>query len=257
MLAAFIGGLASIFFGTEFALLSILALLLAIVWYLLETTQRTHRLLEAGKIETIRRPIHIFTHGISTLEKGQRHGGWTKVRIYAPVGIADPSPLKTRWLKALQSSLENGSVQCFSAMFALPSAETNAYMTYAKDRLELFEHTQCTQIHYLPPDDAKHPTAAEGLGAIIFENEDNDIYEIVFAFVGQHNNGPFIRSGFVVRDKSVAKLVIDWFDTQIFEGTSRNYVLRGPSPTGRGEVNFRAVLAHIEREYYSPQNPAA
>lgn len=142
-------------------------------------------------------------------------------------------------------------------MFALPSAESSSYSMYARERLELFEHTPCTEIHYLPPDDDKHPTAAEGLGAIIFENQDNDIYEIVFAFVGQPNNGPFIRSGFVVRDKRVSNLVTDWFDNQIFKGTSRNYVLVGPSPTGRGQVDFRAVLATIERDYYSPQNPAA
>ncbi len=67
MLVTFIGGLASIFFGIEFALLSILALLLAIVWYLLEATKRTHRLLEAGRMEKSahlctcrhRRPISI------------------------------------------------------------------------------------------------------------------------------------------------------------------------------------------------------
>ncbi|GAC1386794.1 MAG: hypothetical protein NVSMB33_16330 [Ktedonobacteraceae bacterium] len=256
MIVTVIGGLASIFFGIEFALLSIIVLLLAIVWYQLEATRHTHRLLEAGKIEIIQYPEDIFTRGVSTLEKGQRQGGWKKVRIYAPVGIADPSPEKTRWLEALKSSLDNRSVQEFSALFALPSDES-LYYAFAKKRLELFEHTPCTEIHYLPPDDEKHPTAAEGLGAIIFEDRDNDRYEIIFAFVGQANRGPMIRSGFVLRDKNVCSLVTDWFDNQIFKGTSKNCVLIGTSPTRKDFVNFKTVLATIEEEYYSSINSAA
>ena len=256
MLVTFVGGIAGIFLDIKFALASIVSLLLVITWYQLETARQTQLSLEAGKIEIIKRPGDIFLQGISTLEKGQRQGGWKKVRIYAPVGIADPSLLKTRWLEALKSSLENGNAQGFSALFALPS-DKSSYYTYAKKRLEMFEYTPCTELHYLPPDDDKHPTAAEGLGAIIFENQDNDIYEIIFAFVGQANDGPMVRSGFVVRDKSVCNLVIDWFDNQIFKGTSKNCVLKGPSPIGRGQVNFRAILAIIEQEYYSSQNPAA
>src|SRR5689334_1718939 len=71
MLVTLIGGLASIFFGIEYALLGIIALLLAIVWHQLEATRRTHRLLEAGKIEIINRPNDIFVQAMSTLEGGQ------------------------------------------------------------------------------------------------------------------------------------------------------------------------------------------
>jgi hypothetical protein len=52
-------------------------------------------------------------------------------------------------------------------------------------------------------------------------------------------------------------LIDEWFTAQILNGKSRNYVLRGPSPTRKGWVNFAEVLAHIEQEYYpSPIPPA-
>lgn len=85
MLVTFIGGLASIFFGIEFALLGILALLLTIVWYQLETTKRTHQLLEAEKIEIISRPGDIFLQGISTLDRGYSQGGWKRSRLFSCV----------------------------------------------------------------------------------------------------------------------------------------------------------------------------
>ena len=257
MLVTFIGGIAGIFVDIKFALASILALLIAMVWYQITTTGQIQNLLKAGKIMMIKHPNDIYVEGISILKSGQRQGGWEKVRIYAPVGLCDPSPLKNDWLNAVKSALESADIQNFSAVYALPQDKCS-YDTYAKERLEIFEHTPRTEVHYLPPeDDERHPTAAQGLGAIIFENRDDERYKVIFAFIGQASDGPMPRSGFIIEDKSACNQVADWFDHQILKGKSWRYVLRGASPIGGNQVNFRTVLAQIERDYYNSQSNAA
>ena len=225
---------------------SILVLLLSYVWYQVGATRQVQLLLEAEKIGIIKDPDGIFREGISALESG----GWEEVRIYAPVGLWDPSKVKTDWLKALKASLEHGNVRSFLGVYALP-LDKLAFETYAKKRLELFENTPNTVIHYLPPEDKKHPTAAAGLGAIVFMDPDTERYEAIFAFVEQVDGPrPMRRSGFVIRDDRVARLVTKWFDSQIVHDKSQTYVLRGHCP-GKGDVNFKEEMAQIEQDYYA------
>ncbi len=105
-------------------------------------------------------------------------GGWDMVRIYAPVGLWDPSEAKDKWLEALQLELGSkvkgikaGDVRAFRAVYGLPSSK-EAFDNYAERRLRLFKETNNTEIHYLPPEDSDHPTPAPGMGAIIFENDE-------------------------------------------------------------------------------------
>ncbi len=264
MAATFACGVASILVGIIVSVLAaivvlvsgILLLLLTFVWYQVGATRQMQMLLEAEKIETIELPEGIFRQGISALERGRMRGGWRKVRIYAPVGLWDPSQVKTDWLVALQSALEREQVQSFSGVYALPPDKLS-FDTYAKGRLELFENTPNTTVHYLPPEDDAHPTSAAGLGTIIFADPSTDRYEVIFAFVGEITGGSMLRSGFVVRDQRIGRLVAEWFDTQILNDKSRTYVLRGVCP-GKGQVNFKEEMARIEQQYYaSPGTPEA
>lgn len=257
MVATFACGVASILVGIIISVLAaivvlvsgILFLLLTFVWFQVGATRQMQMALEAEKIEIIDLPEGIFRQGISALERGRSRGGWRKVRIYAPVGLWDPSQVKTDWLVALQSALEREQVQSFSGVYALPP-DKRSFETYAKERLELFENTPNTTVHYLPPEDDTHPTPAAGLGAIIFADPSTDRYEIIFAFVGEITSGSMLRSGFVVRDHRIGRLVAEWFDTQILNDKSRTYVLRGVCP-GKGQVNFKEEMACIEQQYYA------
>ncbi len=184
----------------------------------------------AGKIELLVNPNDIFHHGILAIEKSKTLGGWEKVRIYAPVGLWDPSPAKDQWLEKLQEALgdlaqgnKTADVKAFRAVYGLPSSQ-QSYYDYAKRRLKLFKSTNDTQIHYLPPEDGEHPTQAPGVGAIIFENRSDHRYEVIFAFVCKVTEKVFLRSGYILKHKEIGPLLADWFDEEVFDGTSQNYV---------------------------------
>ncbi len=148
MAVTFACGVASILVGIIVSVLAalvilasgILLLLLTFVWFQVGATRQMQMSLESEKIEIIDLPEGIFRQGISALERGRSRGGWRKVRIYAPVGLWDPSQVKTNWLVALQSALEREQVQSFSGVYALPP-DKRSFDTYAKGRLELFENT--------------------------------------------------------------------------------------------------------------------
>lgn len=248
MAIALIGGLVSLFpFGNiQYSVACLLLLLLAFVWYQVDATREVQKSLDEGKVEILKRSDDIFRRAQSTLKSGT----WEKVRIYAPVGISDPSHAKTEWLTALKVALHSGNVGYFLAVYALPR-EKSSFDSPAKERLMLFKETPGTEVHYLPPDDSSHPTAAAGLGAIVFEDHDSDRYEAIFAFVGPASAGSLGRSGFVTQDKRVILLVADWFDAQIFHGCSQNYVLRGAG------TDLETTLTQIERQYYLTQTTVA
>ncbi len=262
MAVTFACGVASILVGIIVSVLlaiailvsGILLLLLTFVWFQVGATRQMQMSLESEKIEIIEQPEGIFHQSISVLERGRMRGGWRKVRFYeSAVGISDPSSAKDEWLKSLKLALERGNVQSFSAVYALP-LDKPSFETYAKGRLELFENTPNTTVHYLPPEDDAHPTSVAGLGAIIFADPSTDRYEVIFAFVGEITGGAMLRSGFVVRDQRIGRLVAEWFDTQILNDKSRTYVLRGVCP-GKGQVNFKEELARIEQHYYASPAP--
>jgi len=214
-----------------------------------------------NKYELLVNPEDIFLYGIRAIENSMASSGWDKVRIYAPVGLWDTSRVKDQWLEKVQTSLGDqqanaiGYVKAFRAVYGLPSSR-ESYFAYAKRRLELFKNTKDTQIHYLPPEDQEHPCHAPGIGAIIFENRSDQRYEVVFAFVNNVTENTFLRSGFVIKDKEIGRLLADWFDEQAFGDASQNFVLRGRDPKDHDRkkwVDFDAQLAEIEKRYYQPQ----
>jgi hypothetical protein len=254
VIIAIIVGLVGFFNDSvKFMISAVGALLVALTWFVVEKWEHS---LDRRKLETLKKPDNIFERGKYTLEQGCKHGGWEKVLIYAPVGLWDPSPLKTHWLEALADALINKKVDYFGAVFALPP-DAHSYYTYAKERLKLFSSTDNTEIHYLPPEDETHPTAAAGLGAIIFKGREPEKDEIIFAFVGQDTGGPLDRNALLVWDEEASNMITQWFEKQMLGRQSKDYVLRGRSPKGPGPVDFNAVLAEIEQKYYSSQRQAA
>ncbi len=209
-----------------------------------------------GKLELIVEPDDVFHYGLLTIQAGKMQGGWDMVRIYAPVGLWDPSEAKDKWLEALQLELGSkvkgikvGDVRAFRAVYGLPSSK-EAFDNYAERRLRLFKETNNTEIHYLPPEDSDHPTPAPGMGAIIFENRRDQRYVVIFAYVGKATDESFRRSGFVLKDSEAGRLLADWFDDQVFEGCSRTRVLRGRDPHDRGKwVDFEKGMGDIGKDY--------
>ncbi len=258
-IAALIAGIVGIVLAEpEFLLGGVLFVLLSFIWHYLGTSDRIQMALEEGKVELIRDPDAIYRRGMDTLARADTEGRWECVRIYAPIGLCDPSEWKDRWLASLKDGLgTTNRVNHFSGVYALPQDGTQ-FFALGERRLQVFESTPRTVIHYLPPDDKDHPLAAAGLGAIIFSDPDHGRYEIILAFLGHVTGGAMERSGFVIQDKQVGRMVAEWFDTHILRDSSQQYVLRGLDPTdNRRQVDFATALAKIERDYYPQQHAAA
>jgi hypothetical protein len=215
----------------------------------------------AAKI--IRDPTHVFDLAISTLESGNP---WEMVRIYAPVGLWDKADsnvpdAKTRWLMRLAEALcrqgdtKKPEVEGLKAVFGLPQ-EHALYDDYAKPKLEIFQHTQHTELRYFPPEEESHPMAAPGMGIIIFETRSENRYKLVFAFVGRTpgEEAIVVRSGFSLKDKEVGRLVADWFDGQVWK-RAEYFGLRGPyrdrMTNKETTIELGSALLDVERRYCS------
>ncbi len=255
-------GLATVFSQVGIAIASILGLLGALTWYLVETTKQAEKKSEdlhasIGKMLLVRPPDNLFTHGIAAIRRGEEQGGWDMVRIYAPVGLWDKSEEKDKWLTALQAALNNGhDVRGFWGVYGLPPNE-KLFDSYGKRRLDLFATTPNTELHFLPPEDVCHPTAAPGLGIIIFEREvgpeQSPTYEVFIGFALEREN-PVVGSGVGLTRSDVGRLVAVWFDSKVFYGASSRYVLRGPDTLVTGQkITFDEGIQKIRDLYKSPK----
>jgi hypothetical protein len=265
---ATLGAFAGLFVdNTKLLTLSFLLLLGAVAWDILALRRQpatTHEELRAalreelhtalGKMEValVRESDDVFRQGRLALQEGK----WQRVYIYAPVGLWDMSKEKDPWLKDLQQALIDKRVKRFRGVYGLPPNEAAAWAR-AKDRLQLFRETPRTEIHYLPPQDREHPTAAPGLGWIIFENTDEKRYKVIFAFVGHATEEGYERNGFAIQNEQIVPIVASWFDQQLFDPKSHCFVLRGRDPDSADFVKFDEVLASIEQRYYTPLNTSS
>lgn len=91
-------------------------------------------------------------------------------------------------------------------------------------RLKTLINAPHTQLHYLPSEDARHPSAAPGLGIMVFESYgDIPEYKTIFLLVSDY---PDSRGGFMIADRGIGRTVAKWFDAQVFHGCSANFILR-------------------------------
>jgi hypothetical protein len=237
---------------TTILLSSILAMLAALSLYVVDVALIGEDHQEAlrrdiGSLGRIGPPQDIFVRGIAVLEKAKKQGQWKKVRLYAPVGLWDNSDNKTRWLTCLAGALRSGDVVEFSAVFGLPPDKLT-YDSVARPRLALFRDTPRTEIHFLPPTETDLPVAAPGFGLVIFEHERPKYSEVLLGFV-PFDTGIIADTGITVRSKDVAKILMHWYDSQVFHGSDRYVVLRGAMSPPRGAVGWDEGQQAIEAWY--------
>jgi hypothetical protein len=209
-----------------------------------------------GKLTSIPEPDHVFRHTSYTLEDQHGKGGWRKVRIYAPVGVWKDSEPKDLWLKNLVDALNRNEVgQCWGFYGLPPRSDARAFYIHAAPRLSLFLEAENCELHYIPPEDVKHPGGAPGLGVVVFQGYgETPDYKTVFLYMG---DGPKARGGFMIEDRSVGQTVASWFDSQVFQGCSVGYVLRPDSDCGGiSPAQFmKAKLDRIGHDYYGDPPP--
>lgn len=208
-----------------------------------------------GKLTPIAEPDDVFRHAIHTLEEQRGNGGWERVCIYAPMGIWMESEPKDKWLTELKGALSKGEVkQCWGVYGLPPKSQAADWHRHGDRRLRLFVDEPRTRLHYLPPEDDRHPGAARGLGVLIFESADALHYKTIYLFMG---DSPESRGGYMIDDRGIGRTVIRWFDSHVYHGCSEKYVLR-PEKICRGKEPaeyMMAELAEIARRY--PQLGAA
>jgi hypothetical protein len=206
-----------------------------------------------GKLVPIPEPDDVFRHGSHTLTERRGKGGWRRVCLYAPVGIWMTSQAKDEWLSDLLTALERNDVsQCWGVYGLAPKSEAAAWHTNGDRRLKTLIDAPHTQLHYLPPEDARHPSAAPGLGIIVFESYgDAPEYKTIFLFISDH---PESRGGFMIADRGIGSTVAKWFDAQVFHGCSANFILR-PYENYKGKTPAQYMeekLAEIGTEFSRP-----
>ena len=203
-----------------------------------------------AKLTPIPVPDHVFRHASHALGARLGKGDWQRICLYAPVGIWMESEYKDKWLKDVIAALRNGEVQQCWGVYGLPAkSEAAAWHAHGARRLKLFIDVEHTQLHYLPAEDARHPGAARGQGIILMESGSEPTeYTTIFLFIGDNSES---RGGFMIEDTVIGKTLAKWFDSQVFNGCSANYLLRplqqykGQSPAAFME----AKLAEISAKY--------
>jgi len=205
-----------------------------------------------GKLVAIPEPDDVFRHGSHTLTERRGKGGWKRVCLYAPVGVWMPSQAKDEWLADLLVALEKGDVgQCWGVYGLAPKSEAAAWHANGDRRLKILIEAPHTQLHYLPPEDARHPGAAPGLGIMMFEGYgDVPEYKVIFLFISDH---PDSRGGFMISDNGIGRTIVKWFDAQVFHGCSANFILRpydnyqGKTPAQYMEDKLTEIGAELSR----------
>jgi hypothetical protein len=205
---------------------------------------------ELGKLTSIPVPDHIFRHASHALGNRLGKGSWQRICLYAPVGIWMESEYKDQWLTNLIAALHSGDVkQCWGVYGLPPRSEAAAWHAHGEPRLKHFINTAHTQLHYLPAEDNRHPGAARGQGIIVLESAGEPAdYTTIFLFIG---DDPESRGGFMIEDRVIGKTMAKWFDSQVFNGCSANYLLR-PLQDYKGQTPseyMESKLAEISSKY--------
>jgi hypothetical protein len=205
-----------------------------------------------GKLTPIPVPDHVFRHASHALKNRITNGGWNRICLYAPAGVWMPSAAKDQWLDDVVEALKENQVGECWGVYGLPrKSEAAAWNSKAVPRLSKFIDAECTQLHYLPEEDARHPGAARGLGIIILESYgQSPDYTTIFLFIG---DSPRSRGGFMIEDQIIGSTIAKWFDSQVFNGCSAGYILR-PLEQYKGETPAQFMtrkLGEISSKYPS------
>lgn len=186
----------------------------------------------------------VYNAGIQTLRRAE----WQRLRIFAPVGLWDHSNLKLRWLDTVARQMKRERLGRTMGVFGLPPLvqgdsvddETIARLVQARHALELLNGIKDIDLHYYPP----FP-AAVGFGVLIFENQ-LGYGETAIAF-SQHEDEYIIDSGFGFSNREVFTNIRQWFDHQIFDKATSDFVLQ---KAGRP---LAQEWEHIVRRHYGEE----
>jgi len=188
-----------------------------------------------GKVEKSDLEIYtsreaIYDSGIGTLKKHY----WDIVRVFAPVGLWNEDEAKKRWLVVLAEYARTKKVGTVRLVFGLPPK--NKYgevvprdqvlknVEHARKLLGLFDGMNNVSLHFYPP-----PHASVGLGAIIFQGDDN-VGEVAFGLASNENEDVVDRA-FGTNNKSVFLFAKQWFDDRIFYKATGAFVLQDDTTT--------------------------
>lgn len=177
----------------------------------------------------------------ASLSDSSHHDKWTKVRLFAPVGLWGRDSLKKGWLTELvqwvcSSSSEPREAWC---VYGLPPAEGEGRsidevrrdLEYARELMDVLDHSSANEeatrermkqivIHYYPP----FPSSV-GLGVCLFEKKEKNGGLLAFALT-THRGQEIVDWGFSLNNDKLFLKVSDWFDHKIFAKETGQFVLQ-------------------------------
>lgn len=166
----------------------------------------------------------IYGRAIDTLQ-GER---WSKVRVFAPVGVWHNDSDKAEWLEALADAAYKGAVEEVRGVFGLPSISTRGdrkptdslsrEIQQTHDLLELFDNLKNVHLRYHPP-----YYASVAIGTIIFQRK--DFSGQIAIGLATHSHEDVVDTALAVNDAQIFSYSVDWFDSRIWESCSE-YVIQ-------------------------------
>ena len=169
-----------------------------------------------------------YKYGVRTVVEAKHAGGWTSVRLFAPVGLLNASETKREWLETIGKEL-GSSIGTLFVVAGLPTSDLFDSATWSI--LGGFADTPGTHIRYIPPSRNGDVPPIQGMGMAIFENEHLHRYRVIYAFAGADTGRGENSVGrwYSIDGELIGRQMADWFDHKIWACYPR-YVLRGSDP---------------------------
>lgn len=207
----------------------------------------------------VKYPEQIYSDAINLLNSYR----WSKIRVFAPIGLWEDNPHKSRWLAQLTKALMEDRIESLEAIFGFPDKgmklpydpeitkieeEQDAeigrkLLTIAGSYLSLFEETPRTKLRFIPPVEV-----SIGSGAILFESKNDDVQN-TFLALSQGQDHWITELGIDFNDPgALHDFYSNWFDRALMVYSTVRFVLK--DSLARPPVTLSSSWDKIVRRYY-------